>query len=363
MEGNRRVTMQDERQVDQESAPVEDVDVKSPTGAAGKIIVTVIILLALAAGAAAVYYFSLKPNAERKALLQKHDDFMSAYTALRATGYDDFWKCVFPLATEEQANSNLKLESIIKAAVTQNEEGFGKHILECVPMLKKHIDGAKGLTGPAEYAESVQQLPQTLEAVYDAWKTIGDRFAGAGARNKWDKRLDEVTAKGWGLMYVDYEKRRKSTDETMRNARRYMRFVTCAVGKTYQQLGASVSEVETALVATVLGGGGLCSTPEKAMERGDYIESNCVTFLVSSDPPPVDADWDFVVKRGMYYETRSLAVIAGSWEGQDGCLRAARKEKEKFLIQNLFNAWVAYKKVAKGIEDIYRKRTSELKKK
>ena len=228
-------------------------------------------------------------------------------------------------------------------------------------MLKKHIDGAKALTGPPEYSEGLKQLPQTLEAVYSAWKAEGDQFAGAGARGKWDKRLDDVTEKGWGQMYVDYEKGKKSTDETMRNARRYMKFVTCTVGKTYQEMGNSVQEVETAITALVLST--LCATPEKAMERTEYIESNCVTFLVASDPPPPDADWEHVMKRGLFYETRSLAVIAGSWEAQDGCLRAARKEKSKVMIQNLFNSWVAYKKVARGIEDVYLKKVKELKKK
>jgi len=358
--------MQEENKSPQsEVAKEEEIDVKAATGTASKIIIAVIILLLIVGGILAIYFFSLKPASERKMELSKHEDFMAAYTAMRATGYDEFWKCVFPLATEEQANSNLKLENIIKNSISQNEEGFGKHILECLPSLKKHLDSSKEIKGPPEYSESLKELPSALEVLYSSWKILGEWFANAGERNKWDKRLDDVTEKGWGQMYVDAEKRQKSTDETMRNARRYMKFVTCSVGKTYQELGGktgSISDVEANLVASVLGSGGICSSPEKAMERFDYIESKCVPYLTSPEPPPPDADWDFVAKKGIYYETRSLAVLAGSWEGQDGCIRAARKEKEKVMIQNLFNGWVGYKKVAKSIEDIYRNKIKELKK-
>jgi hypothetical protein len=357
MEGS----MEDEKKTDKESRPADDADVKAPTGMGMKVAVTLIIIVAIAAALGAAYYFILLPEQKRKAELQKHEDFMAEYTRLRNTGYDDFWKCVFPLAAEEQANTNLKLESIINNAVSQNEEGFGKHIMGCLETLKGHIDSAKELQTMPQYEESVKQLAPSLETVYDTWKSLGEEFANAGQRAKWDKRLDEVTAKGWGQMYVDAEKGKKSSDTTQQNARRYMKFVTCVVGKSYQEMGNTVSEVEQSLVKEVLDG--VCSTPEKAVERYKHLENNCVPFLVGPEPPPADEDWAHVIKKGLYYETRSLAVIAGSWEGRQGCLRTAREEKEKLMIQNLFNAWISYKKVAKSVEDAYLKATKELKKK
>jgi len=357
MEGS----MEDEKITSQEPKAVDDGDVKAPTGTGMKVAVTLIIIILIAAALGAAYYFILLPEQKRKAELQKHEDFMAEYTRLKTTGYDDFWKCVFPLAAEEQANTNLKLESIISSSISQNEEGFGKHILTCLETLKAHIDAAKEFQALPEYEESVKQLAPALQNVYDSWKIVGDEFANAGQRAKWDKRLDEVTSKGWGQMYVDAEKGKKSSDATQQNARRYMKFVTCVAGKSYQELGNTVSEVEESLVKEVLEG--VCSTPEKAIERYAYLESTCVPYLVGPEPPPVDEDWAHVIKKGLYYETRSLTVIAGSWEGQQGCTRTAREEKEKLMIQNLFNAWIAYKKVAKSVEDVYLKTTKDLKKK
>lgn len=353
--------MEDEKNVGKEKPPVDDVGVKSPTGIGMKIVVTVIIVAAVFGALGAAYFFIIVPDQERETELRKHESFLAAYTTIKNTGYDEFWKCVFPLAAEEQANTNLKLESIIRNAISQNEEGFGKHILGCLETLKKHFDASKDFESLPEYEEDIKQLPHVLEAVYNTWSSLGDEFASAGQRDKWDKRLDEVASKGWGQMYVDYEKRKKSSDETIRNARRYMKFVTCAVGKTYKELGSTITEVEKALTEIVLND--LCVSPEKAIERADYIEDNCVTYLLSPEPPLPDDDWNHVAKRGLFYETRSLAVIAGSWEGQQGCLRLARMEKEKLLIQNLFNAWLAYKKVAKSVENTYVKTTKELKKK
>jgi hypothetical protein len=357
MEGS----MEDEKKTDTESRAADDADVKSPTGMGMKVAVTLIIIVVIAAALGAAYYFILLPEQKRKVELQKHEDFMAEYTRLRNTGYDDFWKCVFPLAAEEQANTNLKLESIINSAISQNEEAFGKHILSCLDTLKAHIEGVKELQPLPGYEENVKDLGPALETVYDTWKSVGDEFANAGLRDKWDKRLDDVTAKGWGQMYVDAEKGKKSSDATQQNARRYMKFVTCVVGKSYKEMGNSVSEVEASLVKEVLDG--VCSTPEKTIERYKHLEDSCVPFLVGPEPPPVDEDWAHVLKKGLYYETRSLAVIAGSWEGRQGCIRTAREEKEKLLIQNLFNAWIAYKKVAKSVEDVYLKSTKELKKK
>lgn len=353
--------MEDEKKTSQEPKVADDVDVKAPTGTGMKVAVTLIIIIVIAAALGAAYYFILLPEQKRKGELQKHEDFMAEYTRIRNTGYDDFWKCVFPLAAEEQANTNLKLESIISSSISQNEEGFGKHILTCLETLKAHIEAAKELQAPAVYEESVKQLAPTLQAVYDSWKIVGDEFANAGQRAKWDKRLDEVTLKGWGQMYVDAEKGKKSSDTTQQNARRYMKFVTCVVGKSYQEMGNNSTEVAESLVKNVLDG--VCSTPEKAVERYKYLENNCVPYLVGPEPPPVDEDWAHVLKKGLYYETRSLAVIAGSWEGRQGCLRTAREEKEKLMIQNLFNVWIAYKKAAKSIEDVYLKSTKDLKKK
>lgn len=353
--------MQDEKNPEQAPRPADDADVKSPTGAGMKIAVTVIIVAVIGGLLAAAYFLFLVPEQERKAALAVHEDFLSEYTGIKASGYDDFWRCVFPLATEEQANSNLKLESIIKNAIGQNEEGFGKHIVECLPILKKHVDASKTLKAPPDYASGVKELPVVLQGLYDAWATIGDQFASAGMRDKWDKRLDEVATKGWGQMYVDAEKGKKSADETQRNARRYMKFVQCAVGKKYQEMGNNTTEVQETLVNVVLNT--LCVSAEKAIERTAYIEKTCVPILTSPDPPAVDEDWAYVLQKGMYYETRSLSVIAGSWEGQQGCLRLARMENEKLIIENLFNAWVAYKKVAKGIEDVYIAKVKDLKKK
>jgi hypothetical protein len=357
MEGN----MQDEKNPEQKPRPVDDADVKAPTGAGMKIAVTVIIVAVIGGLLAAAYFLFLVPEQKRKAELAVHENFLSEYTGIKASGYDDFWRCVFPLATEEQANSNLKLESIIKNAIGQNEEGFGKHIVECLPILKKHVDAAKTLEAPPDYASGVKELPVVLQGLYDAWAAVGDRFASAGMRDKWDKRLDEVATKGWGQMYVDAEKGKKSTDETMRNARRYMKFMQCADGKRYQEMGKNSLEVQETLVNVVLNQ--LCVSAEKAIERTDYIEKTCVPFLTSPDPPAVDEDWAYVLQKEMFYETRSLSVIAGSWEGQQGCLRLARMESEKIMIENLFNAWVAYKKVAKGIEDVYISKVKDLKKK
>ena len=341
--------------------PADDLDIKAPSGMGMKIVVTLIILAAMGGIGYAAYYYILLPEQQREQKLQVHEDFLAAYTAVKNTGYNDFWKCVFPLATEEQANSNLKLESIIMNAISQQEEKFGKHIGGCLETLKKHIEASKTMEPPAEYEEVIKQLPGVLEAAYDAWKTLSDDFSQSGQRAKWDKRLDEAATKGWGQLYVDYENRKKPTDETLRNGRRYMKFVTCAAGKTYVEMGNNVEEVGNALVKEVMQG--VCSTPEKAMERFDYIEDNCVTFLTSPNPPAPDEDFEHVMKKGLYYETKSIAVIAGSWEGEEGCLRKARKEKRKLMILNLFNSWVAYKKVAKSVEDIYIGATKELKKK
>ncbi|MFH1435510.1 MAG: hypothetical protein ABIJ56_07310 [Pseudomonadota bacterium] len=352
--------MEEQKQV-KAPPPSDDLDVKSPKGMGMKIVVTLIILAVIGGIGYAAYYYILLPEQQRQQKLQMHEDFLAAYTTVKNTGYNDFWKCVFPLATEEQANTNLKLESIINNAISQQEEKFGKHIGGCLETLKKHVEVAKTMESPAEYEEQVKQLPGVLEAVYDAWKALSDEFSQAGQRGTWDKRLDDAATKGWGQLYVDYENRKKPTDETLRFGRRYMKFVTCAVGKTYQEMGNKVEEVGDAIVKEVMQG--VCSTPEKAMERFAYIEDNCVTFLTAPNPPAPDEDFDHVMKKGLYYETKSLAVIAGSWEGEDGCVRAARKEKQKLMIQNLFNSWVAYKTVAKSVEDVYIKITRELKKK
>ncbi len=346
--------------------PADDLgDVKVKKGTAGKIIVLILILAFIGGGVAAYYFLLLKPEQQREATLQMHKDFWNEFTEYHATGYGGTWKCIFGGTEESQVNTNLKLETVIETAISQNEGLFGKLILACLdndealleavgkeppPGLvgtPTHVENLEAMKVPKGYEESFEGIAETLEEVDSSWRVMAEYFQGAEERAKWDAKLTDAANKGWGMLWAKARKREKFTASDLGQAWRYYKFMSCSLGADYSELGEFKKMTELEGLIGKIAVDGACSTDEKAAAHFSTVDGCAKKFLLSGQADLQDEQFQAAIKNSYYDEQRSLAAIAGSFEGDQGiiykgCIPRARAYTKTTGISNLFKALMAY---------------------
>jgi len=367
-------------------APVDEADVKAPKGTFRKVVVLILILACIGGGVGAWYYFLLMPDQARQAELQMHKDFWNEFQEYHATGYGASWKCIFGGTEENQVDSNLKLETIIETAISQNEALFGKLVLGCLdadmavlkavkkeppPGLvgtKKHIENLRAMKVPAAYKSTFEGIPETLEAVDASWRKMAEYFQGADERAEWDQKLTEAANKGWGMLWAKGQKGEKFGPGDLSWAWRYYKFMTCSLGKDYSELGTFKNYREMEGLIGKIAVDGECSTDEKAEAYFDRVDGCGKKFLLASTPDLKDPMFVNAIQKGYFNEQRSLAAIAGRFEGDqgimyDGCILRARAYKKATGITNLFKALTAYTKARIDLSKKYQEMKKPLEKK
>ncbi|MBW2260521.1 MAG: hypothetical protein JRG91_01000 [Deltaproteobacteria bacterium] len=352
--------------------PADDMDIKVSKGTGVKIVVMLLILASIGGGVTSYYFFLLKPEQERQANLQVHKDFWNEFTEYHATGYGGTWKCIFGGTAESQVNTNLKLETVIETAISQNEGLFGKLILACLdndealleavgkeppPSLVgtlAHAENLRGMKVPKGYEEQFEGLPETVEEVDASWRVMAEYFHDANERAKWDSKLTDAANKGWGMLWAKARKREKFNSSDLAQAWRYYKFMSCSLGSDYVELGEfkKISELESLISKISIDGA--CSTDEKAAAHFPTVDGCAKKFLLSGQANLQDEQFQNAIKNSYYDEQRSLAAIAGSFEGDEGiiykgCITRARTYTKATGITNLFKALMAYSKARIGL--------------
>lgn len=362
-----------------QDSEMQDIDIKHPGGVGMKIVVLLVILAAIGGGVAAWYFLLYMPEEQRKARLAVHTDFWNEFTEYQAKGYGSTWSCIFAGTEQNQVNTNLKLEQVIGTALAQNEALFGKLIIACIDndealleavgkepppgmvSMEQHVKNLREMEVPEPYQEQFEGTPEALEEVYTAWKTLGEYFMGAEERAKWDAKLTEAANNGWGQLYAKSFKKDKPDATHYANAWRYYKFMTCALGKDYSELGEfnNTEQMENLIGKIMVDGD--CSTDEKAAAYFPTIDSCAQKYLLSSKTDLEDPLFANAVKKKYFNETRSLAAIAGSWQDPEtgaeysGCIRRARAHIKATGISHLFKASMAYSQSRMQLLDVYKK--------
>jgi hypothetical protein len=356
----------------------QDVDIKPPSGIGMKIGILVAILAVIGGGVAAWYFLLYKPEVEQEARLKVHVDFWNEFTRYHAEGYGSTWSCIFAGTEESQVNTNLKLEQLIDTALSQNEAMFGKLIIACVDndegmleavgkepppsmvSMEQHAENLRQMDVPPPYQETFEGLPETLEEIQNAWRELGQYFMEADERAKWDTELTEAANNGWGQLYVKSIKREKPKASHLANAWRYYKFMTCALGSDYADLGEFKTTKELEALIGKIATEGECSTEEKAAAYFPTIDACAKEYLLASKTDIGDAQFQNAIKEHWYDETRSLAAIAGSWEDpetgeiHEGCIRKARAHIKATGISHLFKSSMAYSQSRIELSKIYK---------
>jgi hypothetical protein len=345
--------------------PADEGDVKVSKGTGKKIVVLIALLLAIGGGVAAWYMLLYTPEQERKANLEMHQGFWNEFTEYHATGYGGAWRCIFGGTEENQVNTNLKLETLIETAISQNEGMFGKLVLACLdadPALleavgkepppglvgvPKQIENLKAMKIPPGYEDTFNDIPATLEAVDSSWRQMAEYFQGAEERAEWDSKLTDAANKGWGMLWAKGQKGEKFTTGDLGWAWRYYSFMTCALGKDYSELGEFKNTQELEKLIGSIAVDGACSTDEKAAAYFETVDGCAKKFLLASKPELQQPEFMNAIKKSYYNEQRSLAAIAGSFEGDqgvihEGCIPRARAYTKSTGVTNLFKALSAY---------------------
>jgi len=361
-----------------------DVDIKPPTGIGMKILVLVAIVLAISGGVAAGYFLLYMPQQQRQAELERHQNFYNEFTKIHTDGFAATWKCIFGGTELTQVNTNLKLEQLIESALSQNEATFGKLVLACVSadeevlaaLEKEPQAGMTGLPGQVEalgelevepeYEEAFAGLPETLDAMNESWVFLGEYFEEADKRAQWDKKLTDSANKGWGTLWAKDQKREKFTASDLSHAWRYYKFMTCSLGvEGYEDLGEFKKTTELEALIGKIAIDEACSTEEKADAQFGVINDCAEKYLLASKTE-LDAErFATAIKKGYYNEQRSLAAIAGSFEGEqgiiyEGCISKARSYRKATGIANLFKAMMAYSQARAQVIEQYKKEKEKL---
>ncbi len=362
--------------MDQQNTPQQeqDIDIKPPRGIAMKIVVLLLILLGIGGSVAAWFFLLYTPEQKRKAELAVHTDFWNEFTKYQAEGYGSTWSCIFGGTAESQVNTNLKLEQIIDAALSQNEAMFGKLILACIDRdeglleavgkeppasmvsMGTHSENLRNMKVPEAYKEKFEGMPEALDEVHEAWKTLGEYFQDAEERAKWDAKLTEAADNGWGQLYAQ----KKPTATHLSNAWRYYKFMTCSLGKDYSELGDFSGNKQLEDLVFKIAIDGECSTDEKAAAYFPTIDGCAKKFLLAGKADLEDPSFQNAVQKKYYNEARSLAAIAGSWQDPEtgaeyqGCIRRARAHIKATGIAHLFSSSAAYAQARIELSRIYK---------